>query len=123
MVNCVRFSWIIVGFFILTKLLAYSFYLEDSLIIVIQKHPNSNNFYRESSSLLLEICVLFVNLSEISCANYSIIIYYEDFLHFFPNQFFQKILFFSFWRKKIRRHLVPLINGVLQGLVKIYFSS
>ena len=45
------------------------------------------------------------------CANYFIIIiYYEVFLHFFLNQFFQKIVFFAFWREKIRRHLV---KGVL----------
>ena len=65
--------------------------------------------------------MLFVNLSEISCANYSIIIiYYEVFLYFFRNQFFIKIVFFALWRKKIRTHLVKsVISGVLQGLVKI----
>ena len=44
-------------------------------------------------------------------ANYFIIIiYYEVFLYFFLNQFFQKIVIFAFWREKIRRHLV---KGVL----------
>ena len=39
--------------------------------------------------------MLFVNLSEISCANYFIIIiYYGVFLLFAPNQFFLKIEFF-----------------------------
>ena len=39
--------------------------------------------------------MLIVNLSEISCANYFIIIiYYKVFLFFVPNQFFQKIEFF-----------------------------
>ena len=66
--------------------------------------------------------MLFVNLSEISCANYSIIIiYYEVFLYFFQNQFFIKIVFFALWRKKIRTHLVKsVISGILQGLIKIY---
>ena len=42
------------------------------------------------------------SLSEIPYANYFIIIiYYEVFLYFFPNQFFQQIVFFASWRKKI----------------------
>ena len=45
--GCIRFNWIIVGFFILTKLLAYTIILEDispSLTFVIQKHPNFKQF-------------------------------------------------------------------------------
>ena len=41
LVNYIRFNLIIVGFFILTKLLAYNFFRKDispSLIFVIQKH-------------------------------------------------------------------------------------
>ena len=62
-----------------------------------------------------------------SFANYFIIIiYYEVFLYFFPNQIFQKLLLllslflllllllllllYAFWHKKIRRHLV---KGIL----------
>ena len=47
LVNCIWFSWIIVGFFILTKLFAYTFSLEDAspgLIFVVQKHPNFYQF-------------------------------------------------------------------------------
>ena len=58
MVNCIQFSWIIAGFFILTKLLVYTFFLEDVspiLIFVMQKHPSFSHFYRENSSLLWEI--------------------------------------------------------------------
>ena len=49
---------------------------------------------------------------QIPYANYFIIIIYYEvfFFFFFLNQFFQKIVFFAFWRKKIRRHLV---KGVL----------
>ena len=35
---------------------------------------------------------------------------------FFRINFFKNSIFFVFWRKKIRRHLV---KGALQGLVKI----
>ena len=43
-------------------------------------------------------------------ANYFIIIiYYEVFLYFFPNNFSKKVYFFVFWRKKIRRHLVKAV--------------
>ena len=31
------------------------------------------------------------------------------FLYFFPSHFFQKVLFFAFWGKKIRRHLVKVV--------------
>ena len=113
LVNCIRFSWIIVGSFILIKLLAYAFFLEyssPSLISVIQNILISNSFYQGNSCLLREICVLSGSLSEIPCANYFIIIiFYEVFLYLFPNQFFPKS-FFAFWRKKSRRHLV---KGVL----------
>ena len=47
MFNCIGLRWIIVGFLILTKLLAYTFFLEDislSLIFVLQKHPNFQPF-------------------------------------------------------------------------------
>ena len=47
-VNCIQFNWIIVGFFILTKLLGYTFFLEDifaSLTFVIEKHPNFLQFW------------------------------------------------------------------------------
>ena len=50
---------------------------------------------------------------QIPYANYFIIfIYYKAFLYFFRNQFFKKYIyiFFAFWRKKMRRHLV---EGVL----------
>ena len=69
LINFIRFYWIIVGFFILTKLLAFTFFLEDispSLIFVIQNILISNNFHRENSGLLQEICVLSGSLSEIS---------------------------------------------------------
>ena len=66
--------------------------------------------------------MLFVNLSKISCANYSIIIiYYEVFLYFFPNQFFQKIIFFCILAEESQETFsekCSLISGVLQGLVK-----
>ena len=69
------------------------------------------------------MCVLSKNLSEISCANYSIIIiYYEVFLYFFPNQFFQKIVFFCVLAEENEEAFsgrCSLISGVLQGLVKI----
>ena len=41
---------------------------------------------------------------------FIIIVYYEVFCIFLLNQFFQKIVFFAFWRKKIRSHFV---KGVL----------
>ena len=46
-----------------------------------------------------------------------IIIYYEVFLIFFLNQFFQKIVFFAFWRPNISERC-SLMSGILQGLVK-----
>ena len=69
LVNCIRFSWIIVGFFILTKLLAYTFFLEDistSFILGCTNILISNNFYRQTSCLLREICVHYRRLLEIS---------------------------------------------------------
>ena len=65
----IRFNWIIAGFFILRRLLAYTFLLEDisrSLIFVIQKQTNFLTIFTgKNSSLLCEICVLSGNLSEI----------------------------------------------------------
>ena len=67
LVNCIRFSWIIVGFLILTKLLAYTFFLEHispSLIFLMQKLCTFfkglifNSFYWENFVLLRDICVL-----------------------------------------------------------------
>ena len=52
---------------------------------------------------------------QITCANYFIIFYYEVFLYFFHNQFFQKtcvcvcFFFFEFWRKKISKNLVKVV--------------
>ena len=57
LVNCIQFSWIIVVFFILmilTKFLAYTFFLENispSPNFVIQKHPNFYDFHLKNSSL------------------------------------------------------------------------
>ena len=48
-----------------------------------------------------------------------IIIYYEVFLIFFLNQFFQKIVFFAFWRPNISERC-SLMSGILQGLVKTW---
>ena len=138
LVNCIRFSWIIVGFFILTKLLAYTFFLENitpSLIFVIQNILISNNFYRENSSRLWEICVLSWRLSRDTMRDLFFYYYYYyyyyyyhylllRFLHFFlflfPNQFFYLFFFCVFWRKKTSRHLVKgFFLCVLHGLVKI----
>ena len=62
LVNCIWFTWIIAGNFILTELLAYIFFVEDvspSLIFVIQKHPNFWQFlpgkFQSSSG---DICTL-----------------------------------------------------------------
>ena len=59
----------------------------------------------------------------IPCANYFIIIiFYEVFLHFFPNQFFQKTVFFcvlaSENQEAFSERCSP-ISSVLQGLVRI----
>ena len=77
LVNCIRFSWIIVGFSILTKLLAHTFFLEDistSLILGCQNFLISNNFYRQNSCLLREICVHYRRLleksAELKCMHY-----------------------------------------------------
>ena len=59
LVNCIRFSWIICGFFILTKFFAYTFFLKNvspSLVFVLQKHPNLDNFHRENS-IFPRICL------------------------------------------------------------------
>ena len=60
---------IIVVFFILTKLLAYTFFLEDispSLIFVIPKYPNFKQFLpRKFQSSSGDICALREHLGDI----------------------------------------------------------
>ena len=67
--------------------------------------------------------MLFVNLSEILCANYSIsIIYHKVVLYFFPNQIFQKIVFSCVLLEENQETFSEKCSptsGVLQGLVKI----
>ena len=97
LVNCIRFSWTILGFFILTKLLSYSFISKILLLVLFLQNKNiliSDNLYRENSSLLREICVLFVNLSEISCANYLLLLFTMKFFGIFSESIFHKKIFF-----------------------------
>ena len=56
---------------------------------------------------------------QIPLANYFIIsIYYENFLYFFLNQFFQKIVFLPSENQKTFSEKCSLISVILQGLVK-----
>ena len=53
---------------------------------------------------------------------FIIIIYYEVFLYVFPNQFFQKMVFFCILAQENQEAFserCSLISGVMQGLVKI----
>ena len=60
---------------------------------------------------------------QIPCANYFIIIIHcEFFLHFFPNQFLQKIVFFcvlAYENQDAFSESCSLISDFPQGLVKI----
>ena len=60
---------------------------------------------------------------QMPCANYFIIIiYYKDFLYFFPNQYFENIVSFCVLAKENQEALSErcfLVTSVLQGLNKI----
>ena len=59
----------------------------------------------------------------IPCANHFVIVIYKEvFLYFYPNQFYQKIVFFCVLAEENHNAFserLSLISGVLQGLVKI----
>ena len=116
LVNCTRFNWAIVGFFILTKLLVYSFYLEDnspSLVFVIQKYPN--------------FLMIFTGETPVFFGRYTRIILLllftmKFFCIFFSESIFPKDCIFCVLGEENQEAFsenYSLISGVLQGLVKI----
>ena len=89
LVNCIRFNWIFVGFFILiisTKCSLISFFSKISPLVLFLQYKNiliSNDFHRENPSFLWGIgrYVLCGRLSEISaeleCMHYYSLLLYR----------------------------------------------
>ena len=67
--------------------------------------------------------MLFVNLSEISCANYLLLLFTMKFFGIFSESIFHKKIFFFCVLAKENQETFSekcsLISGLLQGLVKI----
>ena len=127
LVNWLRFSWIIVGFSILTKLLAYGFYLEDispSLIFVIQKHPNfTESLPGKLQSFSGDMCALREPLGDVMRELfYYYYLLWSFFCTFFRINFSKKLYYFCILaeeNQEVFSERCSIISRVLQGLVKM----
>ena len=132
--NYIRFNWIICGFFILTKFLAYTFFFENispSLIFVMQKHPNFKRFSPEKFEYFL--CSAGASRRCRQNWNACIIIYYYyfGFIYYYYCYYYSLLLIFRILycaplgkkKKEKRPHYLRCGNSLLTHRNKSMFNT